>query len=146
MKLIPLFIFIVGLSVLPISAQENCMNPESLKKLDATWEKALLELNLDFLETTLSEDFIWVHTHAVKTDDRNTLLAEVKNNLSSTINNTRSRISRDVKVIISGTTGVVTGFTTVDRGPSPTTYNFMRTYVQSEGKCYLLANHTMAIP
>lgn len=28
----------------------------------------------------------------------------------------------------------------------PTTFNYMRTYVEIDGKCYLIANHTMAIP
>jgi hypothetical protein len=34
----------------------------------------------------------------------------------------------------------------VDRGPQPTTYHFMRTYVLVTGKWKLIANHTMAIP
>jgi hypothetical protein len=59
---------------------------------------------------------------------------------------TRSRISRDVKAIVLGKTAIVTGITVVDRGPSPVTYHFMRTYVEVKGKCLLLANHTMAIP
>ena len=146
MKFISIFIFILGLSILPTSAQENCMTPDNLKKLDASWEKALLELNLEFFENTLSEDFIWVHTHATKIDSKKSLLEEAKKNLERNINDTKSRICRDVKVIISGSTGVVSGFTTVDRGPKPITYHFMRTYVKTEGKCYLLANHTMAIP
>ena len=146
MKLISIFIFILGLSILPTSAQENCMTPDNLKKLDASWEKALLELNLQFFENTVSDDFIWVHTHATKIDSKKSFLAEAKNNLERNINDTKSRVSRDIKMIVSGTTGVVTGFTTVDRGPSPITYHFMRTYVKTDGKCYLIANHTMAIP
>lgn len=146
MKLISIFIFIVGLSILPTSAQDSCLRPDNLKELDASWENALLELNLEFFEQTVSKDFIWVHTHATKIDSKKSLLDEVRNNLKRNINNTKSRISKDVKVIISGTTGIITGFTTVDRGPKPITYNFMRTYVQADGKCYLIANHTMAIP
>ncbi|RMA64790.1 hypothetical protein BXY75_1671 [Ulvibacter antarcticus] len=34
----------------------------------------------------------------------------------------------------------------MDRGPSPITYHFMRTYVEINERCYLIANHTMAIP
>lgn len=146
MKLITIFIFIVGLSILPTSAQESCLSPDNLIKLDASWEKALLELDLEFFEHTVSKDFIWVHTHATKIDSKNSLLAEAKKNLNNNSNDTKSRISKDVKIIVSGATGIVTGFTTVDRGPIPITYNFMRTYVQTEGKCYLIANHTMAIP
>ena len=146
MKHITVFVFAALLSILSTSAQENCLKPEQLKKLDASWEKALLNLNLEFFETILSEDFIWVHTNAIKTDSKKSLVEEVKNNINTSINNTKSRITKDVKVIVSGSTGIVTGFTTVDRGPTPITYNFMRTYVQNEGKCYLLANHTMALP
>ena len=146
MKHITVFVFAALLSILSTSAQENCLKPEQLKKLDASWENALLNLNLEFFETILSEDFIWVHTNAIKTDSKKSLVEEVKNNINTSINNTKSRITKDVKVIVSGSTGIVTGFTTVDRGPTPITYNFMRTYVQNEGKCYLLANHTMALP
>lgn len=146
MKHITVFVFAALLSILSTSAQENCLKPEQLKKLDASWENALLDLNLEFFETILSEDFIWVHTNAIKTDSKKSLVEEVKNNINTSINNTKSRITKDVKVIVSGSTGIVTGFTTVDRGPTPITYNFMRTYVQNEGKCYLLANHTMALP
>ena len=146
MKHITVFVFAALLSILSTSAQENCLKPEQLQKLDASWENALLDLNLQFFETILSEDFIWVHTNAIKTDSKKSLVEEVKNNINTSINNTKSRITKDVKVIVSGSTGIVTGFTTVDRGPTPITYNFMRTYVQSEGKCYLLANHTMALP
>jgi hypothetical protein len=49
-------------------------------------------------------------------------------------------------VVILGNTGVVSGYTVVDRGPSPVTYHFMRTYTKVNGKYQLLANHTMAIP
>ena len=146
MKHITVFVFAALLSILSTSAQENCLKPEQLQKLDASWENALLDLNLQFFETILSEDFIWVHTNAIKTDSKKSLVEEVKNNINTSINNTKSRITKDVKVIVSGSTGIVTGFTTVDRGPTPITYNFMRTYVQNEGKCYLLANHTMALP
>ena len=146
MKLITISILLFLVSILPSSAQENCLSPQGLEKLDAAWEKALKELDVAFLENTLSENFIWVHTHAVKTDTKKSLLEEVNNNLNSTVNNTRSRISKDVKIMISGATGIVSGFTTVDRGPKPITYHFMRTYIQEAEKCYLIANHTMALP
>ena len=146
MKLITVFILGAGLSILSTLAQENCLKPNQLKKLDASWEKALLELNLEFLEKTVSEDFIWVHTHATKIDNKKSLIEETRKALNSPVNTTKSRISKDVRVIISGKTGIVTGFTKVDRGPNPITYHFMRTYVESDEKCYLLANQTMAIP
>ena len=146
MKLIRIVIAIVGLSIFSASAQERCLNQENLKKLDASWEKAQLELNFDFVKSLLAEDFIWVHNHANTIDNKTAVLERVKRYLSSNNQNTKSRISKDVKVIIYGTTGIVSGFTIIDRGPSPTTYHFMRTYVENDGKCYLIANHTMAIP
>jgi len=146
MKLISIVIVIAGLSILPSSAQEPCLNPENLKKIDASWEKAQLELDLDYVDSLLHDDFTWVHNHASMVDDKTAVLDRIKRNLSNNIQNTRSRISKDVTVIISGTTGIVSGFTIVDRGPSPTTYHFMRTYVETNGTCYLIANHTMAVP
>lgn len=146
MKLISIVLVVVGLSIARTSAQEHHLNQENLKKLDASWEKAQLELDLDFVESLLAEDFIWVHNHAILIDTKATVVDRVKRHLSSNNQNTKSRISKDVKVIISGTTAIVSGFTIVDRGPTPTTYHFMRTYVETNGKYYLIANHTMAIP
>lgn len=148
MKKINLTIIILVLSIIKISAQESCLTSDSLKKLDASWEKALLEMNLDFLETTLSENFIWIHNHASQIDSKESLLMSGQKLVKSNTRNSKSRIQKDVKVIISGNTGIVTGFTEVVRidGTTRTTYNFMRTYSEIDGKCYLIANHTMAIP
>ncbi len=146
MKLISIVLVIVGLSIVSASAQERSLNHENLKKLDASWEKAQLELDLDFVDSLLHDDFTWVHNHASMVDNKTDILDRIKRNLSGNIQNTRSRISKDVNVIISGTTGIVSGYTIVDRGPSPTTYHFMRTYVETNGTCYLIANHTMAVP
>ena len=139
-------LLLLGLIMNTLNAQEDCLASENLKSLDASWEKAQLELDFDYLETLLADDFIWVHNHANTTDDKTAVLDRVKRNLDRNIRNTKSRNSKDVKVIIYDSTGIVSGFTVVDRGPTPTNYNFMRTYVKSNGKCYLLANHTMAIP
>lgn len=131
-----------------MSAQESCLTSDSLKKLDASWEKALLEMNLDFLETTLSENFIWIHDHASQIDSKESLLASGQKFVERNTRNSKSRIQKNIQVIISGNTGIVTGFTDVVRinGTTRTTYNFMRTYAEIDGKCYLIANHTMAIP
>jgi ketosteroid isomerase-like protein len=146
MKLISIIITIVGLSIFPVSAQESCLNQENLKKVDASWEKAQLDLDFDFVNSLLSEDFIWVHNHANTIDNKAAVLERIKRYISTNNQSTRSRISREVKVIIYGTTAIVSGFTIVDRDPSPTTYHFMRTYAENNGKCYLIANQTMAIP
>ncbi len=144
MKSIFFCILLSGLSVTSVIAQKSCIEPENLKNLDSQWEKALLDSNAEFLEAILADDFIWVHNHASMIDSREALLKRTSN--PNAPGNTKSRVSKDVKVIVLGSTGVVTGITIVDRGPSPTTYHFMRTYTEVDGKCYLLANHTMAIP
>jgi len=146
MKKINLTICILVLPILQLLAQERCLTTENLKKLDASWEKAQLELDFDTLDSLLAEDFIWVHNHANTIDNKTAVLERVNRYLKSNNRNTKSRISKDVKVIILGATGIVSGYTVVDRGPVPTTYKFMRTYVETNGKCYLLANQTMAIP
>ena len=146
MKRSTFIIIIIALSILPTSAQENHVVQEKLKKLDLSWEKAQLELDLNYADSLLAENFIWVHNHAATTDSKTDVLDRIKRHLKNNNKNTKSRISRDTKVIISGTTAIVTGFTTVFRVPTPTTYNFMRTYVKTNDKYQLVANHTMAIP
>ncbi|MBN3518442.1 nuclear transport factor 2 family protein [Algoriphagus lutimaris] len=128
------------------SAQTTCMTAESIKLLDSKWEEANLHPNPDFFETTLGEEFVWVHNHGTMVDSKWSVVERAKKQKAAGTSNTRSRSQRDVKVAISGNTAVVTGITVVDRGPQPTTYHFMRTYVEIGGKCYLIGNHTMAIP
>lgn len=119
---------------------------EQLLTLDLGWEKALLSSDVDFLENLLADEFVWVHNHANLVDGKEQAIARAKRIQAGQANDTRNRTSRDQQVVILGETGVVSGFTVVDRGPSPTTYHFMRTYSRIEGKWKLLGNHTMAIP
>ena len=148
MKKINLIIIILTLSIFRISAQEGCLTFENLKDLDASWEKALLEINLDFIEKNVSENFIWIHNHASRIDSKESLLASGQKLIEDDTRNSKSRVQKDVQVLISESTAIVTGYTTVERfnGTKPTTYNFMRTYVEIDGECYLIANHTMVIP
>ena len=118
----------------------------SLIQLDLGWEKALLSSDASFLETLLADDFIWVHNHAGMIDGKKEVLARAKRIQGGQADNTKSRVSSDQKVVILGQTGIVSGYTVVDRGPSPTKYHFMRTYTWIDGKWKLLGNHTMAIP
>lgn len=128
------------------SAQTTCMTEENIKLLDAKWEEANLHPDPDFFESTLGEEFVWVHNHVSMVDSKGTVVEGAKKKKAAGTSNTRSRVQRDVKVAITGNTAVVTGITVVDRGPEPTTYHFMRTYVEIGGKCLLIGNHTMAIP
>nr|WP_299384151.1 nuclear transport factor 2 family protein [Allomuricauda sp.] len=148
MKKLNLAIIFLTISLFKISAQEGCLTTDNLKALDASWEKALLEVNLDFIRKNVSDNFIWVHNHAGQIDSKASLLQSGQKLVDNNTRNAKSRIQKDVNVIISGNTGIVTGFTEVVRinGTTRTTYNFMRTYAEIDGKCTLLANHTMAIP
>lgn len=135
-------LFIVFLSSSIAQTEEH----ESLLALDLAWEKALLHSEVPFLEHLLAEDFIWVHNHASLIDGKEEVINRAQRIRDGQEDNTKGRVSRGQKVLILGNTGVVSGFTVVDRGPSPVTYHFMRTYVEMDGKYWLLANHTMAIP
>jgi hypothetical protein len=119
---------------------------QKLLELDLGWENALLKSDVAFLENLLAEDFIWVHNHAGQIDGKEAAISRAKRIQGGQADDTRGRVSRDQKVVILGNTGVVSGYTVVDRGPSPVTYHFMRTYAWVDGKFKLLANHTMAIP
>jgi len=137
---------VLALAATPASAQQSCLDHDALIRLDAQWEQALLESNVDALATLMAEDFIWVHDHASMVDTKASVLERASDASVGASGFPRSRVSSDVEARVLGSTGVVTGFTVVDRGPTPTRYNFMRTYVEVGGRCVPLANHTMAIP
>ena len=148
MKKVYYISFILTCAMFKIAAQEPCMTAQNLKALDASWEKALLEMNLDFIKNKVSDDFIWIHNHASRIDNKDSLLKSGQKFVDSNTRNSKSRVQKEVTVVISGNTGVVTGFTEVVRsnGTTRTTFNFMRTYAEVDGQCYLIANHTMAMP
>ncbi len=129
-----------------VSAQQLCMTEASIKALDAQWEKNNLNPDPDFFKNILAEDFVWVHNHASMIDTKEAVVKRAETQSAKSTSDTRSRTQSDVKVAITGNSAIVTGFTLVDRGPTPTKYHFMRTYVEMEGKCLLTGNHTMAIP
>lgn len=146
MKILFTLTLLVGLSLPSLMAQVSCLDSERLKNLDLKWEKALKESDANFFESLLVDDFIWVHNHASSIDTKESLIKRSLESSSGATGNPRSRISKNVETVIVGSTGVITGFTTVDRGSTPILYNFMRTYVEIEGKCFLVANHTMDVP
>jgi hypothetical protein len=130
----------------PASAQESCLDPDALLRLDSEWERALLESDAERLRTLLAEDFIWVHNHASAIDTKASLLERASNPAVGTAGSARSRTQSNVEFRILGSTGIVTGFTVVDRGRRSNRYNFMRTYAEVSGHCLLLSNHTMDVP
>jgi hypothetical protein len=142
MKFLPLFLtlLLIAFSSLGQTTQEQ------LVELDKGWERALLNSEVEFLENLLAEEFTWVHNHASLIDGKEEALSRAKKIRAGQQDDTRNRSPRDHQVVVLEQTAVVSGYTMVDRGPQPTTYHFMRTYVLVDGKWKLLANHTMAIP
>lgn len=134
------FLFLLPFLALAQSSKEE------LQRLDQGWEKALLESDVGFLEKLVAEEFVWVHNHAGLIDGKEAVISRAKKIQAGQADDTRNRTSRDQQVVILGKTGIVSGFTVVDRGPSPTLYHFMRSYAWVDGKWKLLGNHTMAIP
>jgi ketosteroid isomerase-like protein len=143
MKIIP-SIILFWLLAFQLIAQTQ--EQQKLIDRDLGWEKALLESDVKYLENLLAKDFVWVHNHASLIDGKEAVVSKAKRIQGGQANDTRGRVSRDHKVVTLGNTAVVSGYTVVDRGPSPVTYHFMRTYVKEKGQYKLLANHTMAIP
>ncbi len=122
------------------------MTEASIKALDAQWEENNLKPDPEFFKNVLADDFVWVHNHASMIDTKEAVVKRAEDQAAKGTSNTQSRIQSNVEVAITGNTAIVTGFTMVDRDPSPTKYHFMRTYVEIEGKCLLVGNHTMAVP
>ncbi len=143
LHLAPLLIIFTCVSAV---AQQSCLTISGIEELDARWEQANLHPDPAFFESLLSDNFVWVHNHASLIDSKDDVVKRAKTQAAKGSSDTRSRVTRDVKVSITGSTAVVTGFTLVDRGPVPTDYHFMRTYVEINGSCLLVSNHTMAVP
>lgn len=136
---------ILVLIILPLATYSQTSNAQLLE-IDKGWEKALLTSDVEFLEKLVAEEFIWVHNHAGLIDGKEAVLSRAKRIQSGQADDTRNRTSNGQQVVILGLTGIVSGYTLVDRGPSPTLYHFMRTYTWVAGDWKLLGNHTMAIP
>jgi ketosteroid isomerase-like protein len=142
MKHLILAVFLFSFHFVTFSQSQEAQ----LLQMDQGWEKALLGSDVAFLENILADEFVWVHNHASLIDGKEQAIARAKRIQAGQANDTRNRTSSDQQVVILGSTGVVSGFTVVDRGPSPVTYHFMRTYTLIDGQWKLLGNHTMAIP
>ena len=112
-----MFAIILTVPAFSVSGQ-TCVDSEELARLDGEWEKALLESDTDRLAAMLADDFVWVHNHASSIDTKSSLLERSADPAVGATGGARSRVSSDVAVRVLGTTGVVTGFTVVDREES----------------------------
>lgn len=143
-KIIYLFCLI---SFNSLSSQESCLTDKNLKKIDLAWEKAQMNSNVDFFKTNLAKDFIWVHNNAKTIDDKKAVINRAKRYVKNKVKYSYARTTENVTTIIFDKTGVVTGYTVVQKTKDvkPVIYHFMRTYAENNGKCVLIANHTMAV-
>ena len=141
-------IAILLLSLTACAAQAGqCLQPDKLKMLDQQYEEALRVADVDFLQTLLAEDYVWVHNLAVAMESKSVLLQRLKDQQEIA----KARRSHDITVHRLGNTAVLSGLSTVDKNnPDGKTfrtsrYRFMRTYVEDKSGCRLLAVQTMKV-
>lgn len=134
--------------VCSIKAQaENCLALPALTQLDQQYEDALVNGDAAFLANLLAEDFVWVHNLASSIETKDDLIERVK----AKTENFKARRSNVLSVHRLDNTSVLSGTSLAERfnddGESSraSRYQFMRTYVAREGKCYLLAVQTMKV-
>ncbi len=133
-----------------------CLIEKEVRKIDAGYEQALVNTSIEFIEQNLHANFIWVHNHArVVQQSRDSLIRPMREaKLSGRPSSSKKRVQSDVSVLIVGNTAIVYGFTDVERSspyiertgsPRNIRYHFMRTYTKEDGRCLMLANHTMEV-
>lgn len=146
MKMILLMMFFCC-SFMGAAAQADCLNTENLLKLDAQYETALQVGSVQFLDKLLAPEFYWVHNLASLQETKAQLLMRIKKPEAQA----HQRRSHDVSAHRLGNTVVLQGLSSVDKlNPDGKTlrtsrYQFMRTYVEQQGECKLLAVQTMKV-
>ncbi|MBU3009916.1 nuclear transport factor 2 family protein [Polaribacter vadi] len=147
MKILKIIFLFCLISFNSLTAQESCLSNKNLKQIDLAWEKAQLNSDVDFFENNLSKNFVWTHNNAKTIDNKDAVINRAKRYLKNKIKYSYSRTTEDVSTVIYGKTGIVNGFTVVlkTKDAKPVIYHFMRTYSEKNGKCILIANHTMAV-
>lgn len=145
------------ISFAPYAQNKSCLTAANLIQMDAQYELALQTDNYAFLEKRMHPSFVWIHNHASSAQNSRAELVEPmrKRVKSGKAPHSTQRTQDSVQVLIANSTAVLHGFTVVERASSPVDeygkkigkrYHFMRTYYEEDGKCYLMANHTMLIP
>lgn len=136
------------LSLVGLVAQaQTCLEPKRLAKLDADYENALRKGDVQFLEQLLAPEFQWVHNLASLTETKAQLLARAQKPEEQP----KERRSHDITVQRLDKTAVLQGLSSVDKWNSDgktfrtSRYQFMRTYVEHNGSCKLLAVQTMKV-
>ncbi|MBB3219259.1 nuclear transport factor 2 family protein [Pseudoduganella umbonata] len=121
-----------------------CLPTDALVERDRQYEAALGTGNAAFLREALADDYVWVHTLGSEIETKPVLLARM-----AKPSRFKSRTTSDVQARTLGETTVLHGISTVEQwnadGQTFKTnrYQFMRTWVNVDGQCRLLAVQTM---
>jgi len=131
--------------LLPFAAlAAPCLPAAGLVELDRQYEAALSTGNAAFLRELLADDYVWVHTLGSELETKPVLLARMARPTRF-----KSRTTDGVQVRLLGDTAVLHGVSVVEqwhadgRTFKTNRYQFMRTYVNLDGNCRLLAGQTM---
>lgn len=130
-----------------IAQAETCLDNKKLTTLDAQYENALGTGDTKFLDKLLAPEFSWVHNLASLKESKGQLLARMQKPEEPI----KERRSHEIVFHRLGNTVVLQGLSSVDKwNPDGKTfrtsrYQFMRTYVEHQGECKLLAVQTMKV-
>lgn len=137
-----LFALIGALPLVALAAP--CLPAPALIERDAQYEEALRVGNVQFLQSLLADEYVWVHSLGSQIESRGSLLARMAKPVVF-----KARGTSDVHVHVQGDTSVVRGVSTTEQWNADGTtwrtnrYQFMRTYVNVGGECKLLSVQTM---
>ncbi|MRW89693.1 DUF4440 domain-containing protein [Duganella sp. FT80W] len=132
-------------ALLPVLASAvPCLPVAALVERDSRYEEALRVGDVAFLKTLLADDYVWVHSLGSQIESRASLLARLEKPVVY-----KSRTTSDVHGHTQGDTTVLRGVSTTEQWNADgvtwraNRYQFMRTYVNVDGQCKLLAVQTM---
>lgn len=137
----------LGLWMTATAQAQSCLEAEPLAALDARYETALQTGDVALLDQLLAPEFVWVHNLASMKESKAQLLARLDKGPGPM----KQRRSHDISRQALGNTAVLQGLSSVDKwnpdGESFRTlrYQFMRTYVEVDGQCRLLAVQTQKV-
>ena len=130
---------------LPLQASAaSCLPTDALVERDRQYEAALATGNVAFLREALADDYVWVHTLGSEIETKPVLLARMEKPTRF-----KSRTTSDVQARTLGDATVLHGISIVEQWNADGTtfktnrYQFMRTWVNADGRCRLLAGQTM---
>lgn len=136
---------LIAVGCLPsVANAAPCLPAVALIEHDRRYEAALRGGDVAFLRAALADDYVWVHSLGSQIETKAALLDRLQRPAPF-----KSRTTSDVHAHVQGNTVVLRGLSTVEQwnadGATFRTnrYQFMRTYVNVDGQCKLLAVQTM---